>query len=120
MSHRYKLLLDSCLGKSARRDLIAAGHDVVWTGDWASDPGDAVILRTAHTEGRILITLDKDYGELAIAQSMPHSGIVRLVGLHARDQARVVLEALGHYGDNLRAGAIVTASARQLRIRLSG
>lgn len=46
--------------------LEAAGHDVVWVGDWDRDPGDREILFQARSEGRILVTLDKDFGELAI------------------------------------------------------
>jgi hypothetical protein len=44
----------------------SAGHDVVWAGEWHEDPGDEEILERAHVEGRILVTLDKDFGELAI------------------------------------------------------
>jgi len=39
-----KLLLDTCVWGGARAHLEAAGHDIVWTGDWAKDPGDAEIL----------------------------------------------------------------------------
>jgi hypothetical protein len=45
------------------------------------------ILARAHQEGRILVTLDKDFGELAVVRKQPHSGIVRLVGFGAREQA---------------------------------
>src|SRR5688572_31568341 len=52
-------------------------HDVVWCGEWSEDPGDDEILAFAHREGRILVTLDKDFGELAVVHRQPHSGIVR-------------------------------------------
>jgi len=61
-----KLLIDTCISGSVRDVLQAAGHDVVWTGDWLQDPGDDEILDHAHQEQRILITLDKDFGELAV------------------------------------------------------
>ena len=41
-------------------------------------------LAKAHYEGRILVTLDKDFGELAIVKGKPHSEILRLVNLSAR------------------------------------
>ena len=41
-----------------------AGHDVIWSGDWPSDPGDEEILTRAHAERRVLITLDKDLASL--------------------------------------------------------
>ena len=48
----------------------------MWAGDLPADPGDMELLRRAHAEGRVLITLDKDFGELAIVTAEPHSGIV--------------------------------------------
>jgi predicted nuclease of predicted toxin-antitoxin system len=76
-----KVLLDTCLSVEARAALKAAGHDVVWGGDWEKDPGDEAILALAFTEGRVLVTLDKDFGELAVLQGVSHSGILRLVTL---------------------------------------
>lgn len=70
-----KILLDSCVWGGARSGLAASGHDVVWAGDWPSDPGDEEILAQAHREGRVLVTLDKDFGTLAILRATPHCGI---------------------------------------------
>ena len=90
---------------------------MVWTGNWPKDPGDEEILAFAHREGRILVTLDKDFGELAIVRRTPHSGIVRLVNLSARQQATVCLRVLELHGEELESGAIVTAEPCRLRIR---
>ena len=68
-----KLLLDACVWGGARQELEAAGHDVVWAGEWPTDPGDEEILAHAHREGRVLVTLDKDFGELAVVYKIPHS-----------------------------------------------
>ena len=35
----------------------------------------------AYEESRVLVTIDKDFGELAIVRGQAHSGIVRLVAL---------------------------------------
>ena len=67
-----KILLDTCVWGGARKTLEAAGHDVEWTGDWPQDPGDDAILAHAFQEGRILVTLGKDFGELAIVFYRPH------------------------------------------------
>lgn len=40
-----KVLLETCVWGGARDEISAAGHDVVWTGDWKQDPGDKQILR---------------------------------------------------------------------------
>jgi predicted nuclease of predicted toxin-antitoxin system len=112
-----KLLLDTCVWGGATADLRAAGHDVLWTGDLAQDPGDEDILAQANREQRVLITLDKDFGELAIRRSLPHCGIVRLVNIAARQQAVVCQHVLATYGDELIRGAIVTVEAGRVRIR---
>lgn len=111
-----KLLLDTCIWGGAKAELQANGHDVVWTGDLAVDPGDEEILAQAYREGRILFTLDKDFGELAIVHGKPHCGIVRLVNIRARQQASVCELVLAKHADELLRGAIVTAESSRLRI----
>jgi predicted nuclease of predicted toxin-antitoxin system len=112
-----RILLDSCVWGGVRKDLEAQGHDVSAAPDWGKDPGDEVILERAYREQRVLITLDKDFGELAIIQGKPHSGILRLVDISAKRQAAVSLHVLSIYGDELNEGAIVTAEPGRLRIR---
>ena len=115
-----KLLLDSCVWGGVRRELEAAGCDVVWCGEWERDPGDAEILSIAHREGRILVTLDKDFGELATVRRMLHSGILRLVGFSTRQQGVACLKVLSLHGNELAEGAIITAEPGRLRIRTEG
>lgn len=112
-----KLLLDSCIWKGAGTELAAAGHDVVWVGDWPADPGDEEILAFALKEARVVVTLDKDFGELAVAFGQEHAGIVRVVGFPVRLQAQACLVAIASHGDELPAGAIVTAEPGRLRFR---
>lgn len=100
--------------------LRAAGHDVIWSGDWPADPGDEEILARALAEGRILVTLDKDFGELAILRGLPHAGILRLVGLSALQQAEVTVQVVEAHAADLAAGAIITAEAGRLRVRVPG
>lgn len=78
-----RLLLDSCVWKGAAVELEAAGHDVEWSGNWPQDPGDEEILAYARRKTRILVTLDKDFGELAVVQGVRHSGILRIAGAAA-------------------------------------
>ena len=112
-----KLLLDTCVWGGARAALQTAGHDVLWTGELAEDPGDEEILAQAHREQRILVTLDKDFGELAIVRRLPHAGIIRLVNIPAQQQATVCAHVLNLHGEDLLHGAIITAQTDRLRIR---
>ena len=113
-----KVLLDSCVWGKALGELELAGHDVIWAGDWPNDPGDEEILATAVREQRILVTLDKDFGELAVLHGATHCGILRLVAIAARQQASVCHRVLTAHGEELLSGAIVTAEAGRIRIRL--
>lgn len=112
-----KVLLDSCIAPLTRDVLLDAGHDVVWAGDWPEVPGDSVILERAHNEGQILVTLDKDFGEIAIVRKLPHSGIIRLVNLSVKQQATVCLEVFRRYEGELQPGVIITAEIDRVRIR---
>jgi len=111
------ILLDSCVWGGAKQALEAAGYNTKWAGDLTHDPGDEVILKTAHEEKRILITLDKDFGTLAIVHDKPHSGIIRLVGYSALHHGPVSVKVLHKYGHELKNGAIVTVEKNRVRIR---
>ena len=67
--------------------------------------------------GEYLNTLDKDFGELAIVFGLPHSGIVPLVNLSARQQGDVCLEVLSRYEDNINGGGLLTVERNRVRIR---
>jgi predicted nuclease of predicted toxin-antitoxin system len=112
-----KLLLDSCMSHKAKDLLVEAGHDVAWIGDLPSDPGDQEILERANKEKRILITLDKDFGELAVAQGRPHHGMVRLVNFKALRQGQVCLQILKDYSKDLENLAILTVEPGRVRLR---
>lgn len=109
--------MDTCVWGGVRKTLSDAGHDVIWAGDWPVDPGDEEILERANLDGRTLVTLDKDFGELAIVHRVPHCGIVRLVALSTSQQVEMCLAVLARYASQLEAGAIVTADARRIRLR---
>lgn len=113
-----KLLLDTCVCGGACKELRDEGHDVVWAGEWPEDPGDDEILERAHREERVLVTLEKDFGELAIVRGMPHTGIIRLVNLGSTQQAAACLRIIDLHGEDMKSGAIITAEPNRLRIRL--
>lgn len=57
--------------------LEAAGHDVVWLRVAAPGTSDSDVLAWAIREQRILLTFDKDFGELARRSKLPTTcGIV--------------------------------------------
>jgi predicted nuclease of predicted toxin-antitoxin system len=114
-----KLLLDSCVWGKAVDQLTQLGHDVDWVGNWEKDPGDEEILKYAHRRKYVLVTLDKDFGELAIVHQKPHSGIIRLVNISATKQAEYCHNVLSKFQKELSTGAIITVDNTKVRIRLN-
>lgn len=57
--------------------LRQAGHDVVWIREVAPGSADAAVLSRAQAEGRLLITFDKDFGDLVFHRGLAAShGVV--------------------------------------------
>ena len=59
----------------------AAGFDVTWMVELQPGASDEVVLGLARQEGRVLITFDKDFGELVFRRKLPSTGVV-LLRLH--------------------------------------
>ncbi len=74
--------------------------------------------REQTKKGRVLVTLDKDFAELAVAQERPHRGIVRMVNLATAEQVRLSALVLETHADDLSGQAIVTVERGRLRVRL--
>jgi predicted nuclease of predicted toxin-antitoxin system len=112
-----KVLIDVCVSSAVSKALQAAGHDVVEIAAIDRLLPDASIIRIACRDQRIIVTLDKDFGELAVLHKMPHSGIIRLKELPVQKHAQLCLEALTHYGERLLQGGIVTVDSAKERYR---
>jgi predicted nuclease of predicted toxin-antitoxin system len=73
------------------------GHDVAWVLTDAPGSSDEQVLERAQAENRVLITFDKDFGELAFRSSLPPTtGIVlfRISTPSSLHVARVAVAAL--------------------------
>lgn len=78
---------------------------------------DERLLEIAHGEDRVLITEDKDFGELLFVRHRPHGPVVRMVQLPVDGQVRAVGELLDQYSHELTGPVIVTISRGRIRIR---
>jgi predicted nuclease of predicted toxin-antitoxin system len=110
-------LIDACVPRALAVDLTAAGHDVECVENWPGSPGDDEVLAAARDAGRVLITLDKDFGELAIRVGHAHAGILRLLEMPLSRQSAICRTVLESYANDLQAGALVVASPGRVRIR---
>lgn len=79
-------------------DAIAAlrlrGHDVAWVRTDAPGSSDCQVLERAQTEDRVVITFDKDFGELAFRAKLPASSGIILFRTSAPSSAHVARVAV--------------------------
>jgi hypothetical protein len=74
-----RFLANENFPRAAVAALAAAGHDIVWVRIAAPGMTDPDVLAWAAREGRILLTFDKDFGELARGSALPPAcGVVLL------------------------------------------
>jgi hypothetical protein len=66
-----RLLADENFPAAAVRALRESGHDVAWVMTISPGIGDSDVLAWSAREGRILLTFDKDFGELARNAGLP-------------------------------------------------
>lgn len=74
-----RFLADENLAQDAVEALRRLGHDVAWVRADAPGSSDEQVLARAAAEGRVLVTADKDFGELAFRRRLSaESGIILL------------------------------------------
>ena len=79
------------------RELRRLGHDVLSVKESMRSEADEVILARAQAEQRIVVTHDKDFGELAFRSHLPTScGVIlfRLTGSDPEIDNRRILDAI--------------------------
>lgn len=111
-----KFLLDQDVYANTARVLIELGHDVVRVADIGlAKASDEMLLEIAHQRNRIMITRDRDYGNLVFVkgksagvlylriipstQNAIHDELERVLKLYAEDDimnAFIVIEHSGH------------------------
>ena len=77
--------------------------DVFYVAESASSLEDEFVLELANSEKRILITRDKDFGELVYRLQKVHSGIilVRMEELPSKSRSQKVFDFIVHHQDKL-------------------
>jgi predicted nuclease of predicted toxin-antitoxin system len=72
------LLADENFPKPIVQMLRAEGHDVLWARTDCQGWKDSAILELAESESRLVLTLDKDFWQIALQRRIPlqQSGVV--------------------------------------------
>ena len=116
-----KFLLDACAAsRTLQASLTELGHDVLSARDEHARATDETLLALAYEERRVLITEDKDFGELVFLRRLPHPCIVRLVELRVTEKVEAMRDLIERHGDAMREGAIIVVTRTRVRIRSTG
>ena len=73
-----RIMVDECLPYEVVDHLRRDGHDVHWISDDMSSVDDIVVLRAANLERRIIVSEDRDFGELVYRDGINTHGIILL------------------------------------------
>ena len=113
-----KFLLDVCAESVPLREaLLNLGHDVLSAREHCPRASDETLLALAREEERVLITEDKDFGELVFLRGLPHPSIVRLCGMTPMERADAIRTLIERHSAEMRQGAIIVVTGNRVRIR---
>jgi predicted nuclease of predicted toxin-antitoxin system len=111
-------LVDECIDAGLVSHLRAAGHDVHYMAEIDPSVSDTIAMMRAQRELRILLTEDKDFGDLVFRRGHPVPAIVLLridPASHALKRKR--LDAvISRFGNDLF-GRYLTVEEARLRSR---
>lgn len=111
-----KFLVDRCAGHRLAEWLREKEHDVVESRDLGPDPGDEQLLDLAHSQGRVLITIDTDFGRLIYRDHQKQSGLIRLPDVPAAVRIQMMEQILLRHASDLTDGNIITVRGYRIRI----
>jgi len=108
---KLKFLVDVNIEKPIINFLIKKGFDIKCVVDIDKKMTDYSVCEIANTEQRVLITNDKDFGEIVFFQKRISSGII-LLRIKGRDASEkiLLLEKLldNHYGKIINHFVVIT------------
>lgn len=97
------LLADEGVDRPIVDRLRQEGHDVVYIAELSPSITDEEVLQQANDRGALLVTADKDFGELVFRLGRLHTGValLRLAGLPVSSKAEIVAEVLRDHAAEL-------------------
>jgi len=113
-------LADESVDRPIVERLRQDGHTVVYVSDL--DPGisNGEVFGIANRANSILLTADKDFGELVFHQSLVTHGVllIRMAGISSMRKAEVVASAIkDHSSELLGSFTVITPGAVRIRRR---
>ena len=94
MHRRLRLLLDENIGIRVYKELRRRGFDVQSIILECRGAEDVEIIEVAKAHNKVIVTMDKNFGYLAISQSPPGLVLLRLRDPRIPNRLRAILRAL--------------------------
>jgi len=109
---------DESLDRQIVERLRREGHTVSYIAEMEPGVVDETVLHLANREQALLLTADKDFGELVFRQRRLTTGVVllRLAGLAADRKASLVARAVAEHSRRF-VGAFTVITPGRIRIR---
>lgn len=113
-----RIVADENLAYRMIKALRNEGFDVLSIEEDAPSIPDNNVLSVAVKEDALLITEDKDFGDLVMLHKLPHRGILllRLAGMDTDEKVVRTLEVIRTYGEELK-DSFTVLDAKRVRIR---
>ena len=114
------LLADEGVDKQIVVRLREEGYAVSYVAEMAPGISDDIVLELANKEGSLLLTADKDFGDLVFRLRRLSAGVVliRLAGLTSAKKAAMVTSVISKHSQEL-AKAFTVITPMGVRIRPS-
>ena len=111
-------LVDENIDRQIADCLRLMGHNVDYVAENDAGISDDEVLEMANKKTALLLTADKDFGELVFRQRRVTSGVVliRLAGLSPTRKAEIVVSAIKKHGPELKHSfSVITPGAVRIR-----
>lgn len=113
-----KLVADECCDALLVNGLRSDGHDLLYVKEVSPGSDDETVLQMAADQQRILLTEDKDFGELVVRLKLPAYGIVLLRMNLADSSAKLArLRHLLLHQVHRLPGSFVVLDQKKIRLR---
>jgi predicted nuclease of predicted toxin-antitoxin system len=113
-----KFLADENVDKAIVEHLRKEGHVVLYVIEKEPSISDDQVIQRANQESALLLTADKDFGDLVFRQGRISYGVVliRLAGLSPQRKAEVVAKVVQEHANELNQNfTVITPGAVRIR-----
>jgi predicted nuclease of predicted toxin-antitoxin system len=109
-----RFLVDESAGPRLANWLADQGHEVYSVYEQSRGERDEQLIRKANDQSWIIVTSDKDFGELVYRLRRPHKGVVllRLDDFRSQNRIAVMRRLIDQYKERLEGNFVVVEESR--------